>query len=80
MVPLLRASAVSLWPTTVSRHFKLLAFTFRAVGFDWSIKRRDDSILSQLTFSGAGPAFLAVASQSGVFQHGSSPRVNCSVA
>ena len=80
-MPLLRASAVSFWPTAVSCHFELLAFAFMAVfGFDWSILRCDDSILSQLTASGAGPAFLANASQSGVSQHGSFARANCPVA
>ena len=51
MVPLLRASAMSfVWPTTVSRHFGLLAFASMTVfAVEWSIIRRDGSILSHST-------------------------------
>ena len=85
MVPLLhiRASALSfVWPTTVSRHFGLLAFVCMAVfGVEWSIIRRDDNILSHSTsFEASNSAFLAVASWSGIFQHGSFTRVYCPVA
>ena len=49
--------------------------------WDLSIIRCDDSILSQSTsFEAGNPAFLGVASQSGVSQHGSSKRSNCPVA
>ena len=51
MGPNFRSSAMSfVWPTTVSRHFGLLAFACMAVfGVGWSIIRRDDSILSHST-------------------------------
>ena len=50
-------------------------------GIDWSIIRRDDSILSHSTsFEASNSAFLAVASWSGISQHGSFERVNCPVA
>ena len=79
-MPLLRASAMSFfWPTTVSLHFELVVFACMVV-FDWSIIRRDDSILSQSTFEAGNPAFLAVASRSGISQHVSFERVNCPVA
>ena len=82
-MPLLRASAMSfVWPTTVSRHFGLLAFACMAVfGVEWSFIRRDDSILSHSTsFGASNSAFLAVASWSGISQHGSFTRVYCPVA
>ena len=69
-------------PTTVSRHFGLLAFAYMAVfGVEWSIIRHDDSILSHSTsFESSNSAFLAVASRSGISQHGSYTRANCPVA
>ena len=50
-MPLLRASAMSfVWPTAVSRHFGLLAFASMTVfAVEWSIIRRDGSILSHST-------------------------------
>ena len=83
MGPNFRSSAMSfVWPTTVSRHFGLLAFACMAVfGVEWSIIRRDDSILSHSTsFEASNSAFLAVASWSGISQHGSFTRVYCPVA
>ena len=83
MVPLLRASAMSfVWPTTVSCHIGLLEFACTAVfGVDGLKKRHDDSILSQsISFEPGKSAFLAVASMSGISQHGSFERVNCLVA
>ena len=83
MGPNFRSYAMSfVWPTTVSRHFGLLAFACMAVfGVGWSIIRRDDSILSHSTsFEASNSAFLAVASWSGISQHGSFTRVYCPVA
>jgi len=74
MVPLLRASAMSfVWPTTVSRHFGLLAFASMTVfAVEWSIIRRDGSILSHSTSYEASSVWH--------FEHCSFGLENCPVA